>query len=369
MATAAAPALPRPQSIDPSELRFDARNPRFSESQETTQEELLEKLWREFSVDEIALSIAANGFFEYEPIFAARETDELVVVEGNRRLAAVRLLLSAEERRRVGATDLPRVSQARADELRRLPVVVCARADVWQYVGFKHVNGPQPWRSHSKAQYIAWVHNELDVPLEDIAKQIGDRHRTVVRLYRALMAIDQAEEAGVFEVEDRARKHFAFSHLYTGLNYAGFQHFLDLEPEATSRRPVPDTKIQNLGELLVWLYGSKTRSRAPLIQSQNPDLRDLDETLQTDDGVAALRRGLGLRVARDIGRGDERLFREALLDARRALQEARGKMLTGYQGEPDLLRTGEEVALLANDIVDEMLEKQPERRRRRRSRS
>src|SRR5215467_13626884 len=185
------------QFVPEDELLFDARNPRLADDEETTQEELLETLWRDFAVDEVALSIAANGYFQHEPIFATKEDGALVVIEGNRRLAAVRLLRHPELRRQVSATDLPKVSKKRVAELGELPVVIGPRESVWQYVGFKHVNGPQAWRSHSKAQYIAWVHNEVGVSLEDIARQIGDKHRTVRRLYRALMVLDQADAADV----------------------------------------------------------------------------------------------------------------------------------------------------------------------------
>src|SRR4051794_33377688 len=121
------PALATAPSKSKAEqdLRFDARNPRLSEDEDVSQAELLTRLWRDFAVDELALSIAANGFFPHEPLFAAEEDGELVVVEGNRRLAAVRLLRHASMRSEIGATDLPRISKKRAEELQTLPVVVC----------------------------------------------------------------------------------------------------------------------------------------------------------------------------------------------------------------------------------------------------
>lgn len=357
---ATAPSEPRAEQ----DLRFDARNPRLSEDEDVSQAELLMRLWRDFAVDELALSIAANGFFPHEPLFAAEEDGELVVVEGNRRLAAVRLLRHATLRADVGATDLPRISKRRAAELESLPVVVCPRADIWQYVGFKHVNGPQAWRSHSKAQYIAWVHNELDVPLPDIAEQIGDKHHTVRRLYRALMVLQQAEDADVFHVEDRAKKQFAFSHLYTGLDYKGFEQFVGIKRDSSYKpRPVPKRSLPQLGQLLIWLYGSKSRNEEPVIRSQNPDLRILDEVLLSKDGTAALKRGLGLDISYDIGRGDDALFREALLGARQSLQEARGKLLTGYKGERDLKRVAEDILILAENIDEEMQYRQTSARR------
>jgi hypothetical protein len=376
MAKKAAPPAPAldPSGVewyDESELLLDDRNPRFyGDEGATDQRSLLTTLWREFAVDEIALSIAANGYFRYEPLFAANEDGRLVVVEGNRRLAAVRLLRDAELRRTVGATDLPELSDDQIEEIEQLPVIVTPRDSIWQFVGFKHVNGAQPWQSFSKAQYIAWVHNEVGVELEDIARQIGDRHATVKRLYRGLMVLEQAEEAGEFDREDRYKKRFAFSHLYTGLDFAGFRSFLGLtEARDFTPRPIPPSKLKPLGELCVWLYGSKSRNLRPVVESQNPHLRNLDETLRSTDGVAALRQHLPLSISLDISRGDERLFREALIEAKRRLQDARGKLLTGYEGEADLLATAEDVSNLADSILAEMEEMSQAKRRAGRQRA
>lgn len=358
--------------LSTDELLLDQDNPRLSEEADLDgygadlQQRILRGLWRDFAVDEVALSIAANGYFPHEPLFISREDAGLVVIEGNRRLAAVKLLREASLRQAVGATDLPRISAAERRRLDVLPAIVIDRADVWQYLGFKHVNGPQAWQSYSKAQYIAWVHNRLNVPLEEIARRIGDKHATVTRLYTALMALEQAETAGTFYVSDRFKSHFSFSHLYTGLSYTGIQSFIGFDPaKRPTATPIPRSKLAALGELSEWLYGSRSKAKEPLVQSQNPDLRILDEVIQSKDGVAALRQGLPLSIARDISKGDERLFHEAIVGAKQALQEARARILTGYSGEPDLLETAEDIVELAESVYEEMLQMRAKKRRRR----
>lgn len=83
------------------------------------------------------------------------------------------------------------------------------------------------------------------------------------------------------------------------------------------------------------------------------------------NGLAALRKGLPLKVSRDITEGDERLFRESLVGAKQALQDARGRLLTGYEGETDLLADAEDIRDLATDLHEEMKEKRRKKRRRR----
>jgi hypothetical protein len=351
-------------------LFFDAKNPRLVEfvgKQTPSQDELLEFLWTEMAADEVAMSIAADGFWDYEPLIVAVENDRNVVIEGNRRLAAVKLLLDAEIRRKLKATDLPKASAATIQDLQvGLPVIVRTRKEAWRYLGFKHVNGPAKWDSYAKAQYIGQVHNEYGIPLEDIAAQIGDRHRTVQRLYRALMVIEQAERESVFNREHRSRRHFSFSHLYTGLDYEGFEDFLELsDADAEKEDPVPPSRIKELGEVCKWLYGDKRDDITPLIQSQNPDLRNLAEVLTNDDAVSSLRTGMPLSLAVEVSRGDDTIFRQSLTESKQALQKAHSTLSTGYDGNTSLLRVADEVATLTYDLAEQMerIGRKPKRRR------
>ena len=362
-----------PEMVKTSLLHLDSKNPRLQQAgHDADESEVLEILWREYSVDEVAMSIAENGFFPHEPLFVTEEDSRLVVIEGNRRLAAVRLLCDPDLREQLRATGLPKIAEREADELRTLPVIRCQRQDVWQYVGFKHVNGPQVWNSLAKAEYIAWVRNDLKTDLRDIAQTIGDRHQTVARLYRAYMALKQAEANEVYHREWRVRKHFSFSHLYTGLDYPGIREFTGIAPvEPPKERPVPKTKLQQFGELCVWLWGDHTRTKAPVVRSQNPDLRRLDEALLSRDGLAALRANFDLDTAVSISRGDTVLFRESLVTAKKALQDARGKVVTGFEGEQDLLDDSEQIVDIARALKDDMvkLSQRPRRRSRSRRRS
>src|SRR6266849_1829866 len=362
----ASPKVPEPQWVPElrniEDLHLDPRNPRLVDvdlGPHPTDDQILKALWQGMAVDEVAFSIAQNGFYRHEPLYAAREDGKLYVIEGNRRLAAVRLLRDENLRQRIGAMGLPTLSSEERDKLERLPVILCQRDDpkVWAFLGFKHINGPQAWESYPKAQYIAWVRNTLNVSLEQIAERIGDVHSTVARLYDALMVLEQAETAGVFNRSDRYKNHFSFSHLMTGLGYPGIRKFLGLPPgEKTlgKKHPVSKKHEKKLGELLIWMFGAKSESREPIIQSQNPDLRRLDETLANERGVIALRKGLPLAVSLEISLGDERVFREALVTAKANLQKARGTVLSGFHGTADLVRTAKEIEKLAIALVRDM---------------
>ena len=348
------------QQISVDDLLLDPANPRLSDAglgKNPSQEEIIKALWSTMAVDEVALSIAENGFYQHEPLYAEKHGAKYHVVEGNRRLAAVKLLCNPDLRTIVKAASLPKLADSARRNLDKLPIVVCRREQIWTYLGFKHINGPQAWESYPKASYVAWVHNSLNVPLDEIARRIGDKHSTVLRLYDALMVLEQAKSARVFDPEDRYKEHFSFSHLTTGLGYAGIQTFLGLpkgQDTIGKRRPVPPSRVQQLGELMVWLYGSKSQNSPAVVQSQNPDLRRLDEVLRSKEATIALRKGLPLAVSLEISKGDERVFREALIEAKQNLQKARGTVLTGYTSNADLLVTAEEIAELARTLVSDM---------------
>lgn len=363
---------PIPEAVDVAvdELWLDPKNPRLASLhfEIDQQVEILRVLWKEMAVSELVDSIAASGYWKHEEIFATLESGCLIVIEGNRRVAAVKLLIDADLRRRVGTTNIPDLPATAKTRLAELPVVTCSREQIWEYVGFKHVNGPQEWDSIAKAQYIARVRNDFNIPLETIAKTIGDRHDTVKRLYRGLMVLEQAESEGIFNREDRWNRRFSYSHLWTGLGYAGVQSFLGLDPDGGFKRnPVSRRRVRDLGDLLLWMYGSKQRNQKPLIESQNPDLRNLDEVLRNKSGIAALRTGLPLEVALKASRGDERLLRESIVKAEVALKETLGLIPTGYSQQSDLFEAGKRIRTLAENVYEAMAESSSEEHQKRRT--
>ena len=354
--------------IKVSDLVFDIKNPRLAEydlSVKSSEAEVIKVLWDAMDVRELVMSIEASGFFPHEPIIIAHENGKNVVIEGNRRLAAVRLLLEPEIAETL-KVDVPTITEEAKEALRELPFVLDTRENAWRYLGFKHVNGPAKWSSYAKSQYIANVHRDFGVPLEEIARQIGDTHRTVQRLFRGLMVIEQAERMKVFDPDDRYNRHFSFSHLYTGIGYDGIASFIGLRPETEENaEPVPIENKNELRELLLWLYGSKREDTRPVIRSQNPDLGHLDKVVSNREAVAALRSGSELTRAVEISRPTSNVFEESLHAAKRDLEKARSLLSTGYDGSEQLLTVADDVAELASDLYEEMYQKRSPRRDRR----
>jgi len=353
------------------DLLLDPENPRIVEfglGENPKQQDIIKALWERMAVAEVAMSIAYNGYFDHEPVFIEEDRKkQLIVIEGNRRLTAVKLLLDAELRKKVGATDLPeidKIDKSRRAELESLPGVITTRKQLWRYLGFKHVNGPATWGAYAKAQYVAKVHNDYKVPLEAIAQQIGDYNNTVERQYHGLMVVEQAERAGVFKRDNvKRRRGFEFSHIYEGLSREGIQTFLGLTRDSRSKRdPVPKGNIKKLGELMTWLYGDEAKNIDPVMRTQAKDLEVLSSVLLSKDGVTALRSGLSLELARDASLGDAQLFKQSLSVCKSSLQDAVGLMTTGYDPVED--KTSFQVADDINDLAENLLNSMAAKRRK-----
>jgi len=363
------PLLPDPDKIifiPTGQLLLDTENPRIAwKNGDSTQTDMVKLLWTEMAVDEVAFSIAENGFFRSEPLFVIAQNPEVndpvkqrfTVIEGNRRLAAVMLLRDEKLREKVRATDLPVISDERRASLDSLPAILYSnREQLWTTIGFRHINGIKPWDSFSKAKYIAEVHENYNVPLDEIAQRIGDRHATVVRLYRGYKILEQAEAEAGFDKEDREKSRFYFSHLYTAADQKGYQEFLGIRPDKTSLKPnpVPKSKLSHLGELMTYFYGKKSIGKKPIVQTQNPDLNILREVISKPESLSALRSGYSLSDAHNIAIGDQRRFRDALTSAKVELQKAKATVTTGYAGEEDLYKLVQDVLRLTGSLKDEM---------------
>jgi hypothetical protein len=358
--------VPTPIHVD--FLIFDGENPRLASLRsESSQEVLLKILWEEMAVDEVAMSIAHNGFFNHEPLFVMPAdlkvaAGNYVVVEGNRRLAAVKLLRDSALRDKLGATDLPQLTNDDVKKLDTLPTLVYPdRESIWSYTGFRHVHGVKPWDSYSKAAYVAIVHEKYGHPLEKIAERIGDTHDTVERLYRGYKVLEQAESQNLFNREDRFKNRFAFSHLYTALSDSVFQRYLGIEDaSAIKTNPVPKGLYPQLSQLLLWLYGNRLKNIEPVVRKQQPDLWRLQVILSRPKAESALRSGYSLEVAYEIGLGDARRLKDSLVTAKEELQRARGSSIA-YRGEDELYQILSDIIELVNSMKKEMDEKRSER--------
>ena len=286
--------------VDIELLHFDTNNPRFTRDKRPdgdTDEAIVAELARAADLSELVQSIGTSGYINIEPLVVVVRDEKLVVLEGNRRLAALKALRDPNlaQYAKLSAPKFGKKVRSTFDRI--LVYRVAHQDDARELIGFKHINGPQAWDAFAKATYAArWLDAQFDVktPLKlvDIANRMGDKHATIHRMVTAYYVLTQAERLDVFQMEDRFRRAFSFSHLYTGLSYTEFTDYLGMpKPQRDkdpSRDPVGDDYVENLRQLLIWLYGSKERELPPVVKSQNPDLGKLREVLKSKAAIKVL---------------------------------------------------------------------------------
>ena len=150
--------LPLSQSISvrTDRLVFDQQNARFTPNKKpdgTTDEDIIRFMDRTADLSELIQSIAASGYIKVEPMVVLQCRDQLTVLEGNRRLAALMCLRdpALAERSGVKLQKISTENRATLDEV--LVWRVEDRASAQDLIGYKHINGLQPWDAYAKAQF------------------------------------------------------------------------------------------------------------------------------------------------------------------------------------------------------------------------
>ena len=347
---------------------LDRHNPRLiNVDDNTTDEEIIAQLYRAEDLSELLQSISANGYLDIEPLIVLEENERFTVLEGNRRLSAIRLLREPDLSERVAQRaqlriTLPEIPETYRNTLDYVSVYSVPDRDAARsFVGFKHINGAARWESYAKAKFAADWYRSTEISLVEIADRIGDKHDTVKRMVNAVFVLEQAKDTGVFDIENRVSPRFNFSHLYTALSRTSYMQFLSLGSAWTSYNPapnpVPDERVDQLSEVLTWLYGSKEDSVDPVIKSQNPDVKNLGEVLGNPEGLIVLRATGSLSEAHDSTHPTNVKFFEALIRARYEIREAASN-LRGFDGrDTSLVDIAEDVFESATIVRDRVRQK------------
>lgn len=141
-------------------LRLDSRNPRLPEEvQGSGQTQLLNYLHNNATLDELIMSFVDNGYFGHEPLIISRPDDTGIhdVLEGNRRLAALTILLRLDIAMTLGieASIFPSPTDEELSKLYDIPcVVVEDREEIHRFLGFRHIGGIKTWSAEAKARYL-----------------------------------------------------------------------------------------------------------------------------------------------------------------------------------------------------------------------
>jgi hypothetical protein len=206
--------------VSPDLLEFDPDNPRFGgEGRNKSQPQIAAMLLEEpHLASQLVDSLVENGFIDYEPLVVREKGDKYAVIEGNRRLAAVKYLRQ----------NLDKYPDRKSD-IDEVPVLIFTakqtaeeKKHVRAYLGVRHLLGIREWPALSKAQFLdreAKTVGSLDIVLKEVRLSKSSARRFLVPyrlLKKAKKIMPQGDEFWV---------------LAEALNRAGVKEYLELETD------------------------------------------------------------------------------------------------------------------------------------------
>lgn len=199
-----------PITVPLSSLYLDPNNPRFwSEAakrpvsdKKTVDESIQNNTFRSISkhgVEELFFSILRNGFLPLDRLVVRKldvDGDAYVVLEGNRRLAALRELHDRVQNDAVDPEDaseeyLEKIVQS-TTEVEVLLYEGEADSDIsWLLQGIRHISGIKEWQPAQRAKLVADQIDDKGVGLREVGQMFGLSAIAVGRLYRAFKGLEQ----------------------------------------------------------------------------------------------------------------------------------------------------------------------------------
>ncbi|MEQ1709738.1 MAG: hypothetical protein ABL864_15545 [Terricaulis sp.] len=225
------------KEVKVSGLQLDAKNPRLGRNPATmSPRDIINHLFKHDKAGEVAESIARGGYFSNEPLLAVREGGKLVVVEGNRRLAALKGLTEPALVEGPWARKLTRLAaeMGGTEDIAAVPVTTApSRRDTDKQVASRHIGTPVlAWEAENRAGFILEKLAE-GYTAEQLRRNLGfsdsdiQQARTTKAVADMARAIQLPSEVKVKVAQPRAK---IFSTIERVLVSAPGKKFFRLEP-------------------------------------------------------------------------------------------------------------------------------------------
>lgn len=326
-----------------TKLKLDPENPRLPASLPRDERSIVNHIAKSTAIEDLMDAIARNGFFPGEPVVVVPgvQKDTWTVVEGNRRLTAVKLLENPyacdEPSRRMIS-----IAKDAENKPSAIPVVEClTRSEVLPYLGFRHITGVKEWEPLAKARYIEQLFiltgsvdgvDSIDpsIRYSQVARAIGSRKDHIKRNLDALAVYKVMEHRDFFGISGLDEESIKFSILSTALADDRIGSFVGVSRtngEGTFEPTNPivspgDLSEKEIKELVEWLYKPDGKGRTRVGESRN--LRQLAAVLNSRHALEVFRDGATLEIAYQKTSDVARDFMGLLYQAEGILSEAAG---------------------------------------------
>lgn len=276
------------KKISVTTLHLDPLNPRLpSSKQNLTQNEIIAELIRHDNVLTLAQRIAGNGYFSFEPLVVIKEKFGTVVVEGNRRLAALKLLINPDLASGADVRKFKALADKMSTDIKKVEVVVAPnRAQAYSFIRSRHIGdgAVEKWTPIQQARFYA-DRLSRGTPIELIAQEDNVNESEVIDLLRAdkLYALARSIELPekVREKVDDPRR-FPITTLTRLADSPDFRKALGIEhdrDEIFRIKLAPDEFVKGLKRVVSDIVTGDVNSRK---HNTNSQIRTYVESLGSD---------------------------------------------------------------------------------------
>lgn len=344
------------KSINIENLQLDLYNPRLPKSKQDKDEKtVIEYLLLEAATSELMESIGENNFFVGEMLLVIRDSynDRYVVIEGNRRLAAVKLLNnpSIATVKKLVTKEISERAKYKPTELPCL--IFNHREEIQQFLGFVHITGKKSWRMLEKARYLYDLRNNenhknlsLDEASREIARTIGSRSPYVRKMLISYALYEIVEDEKFYQIDGLSDSTFFLNYFSDGLMKDNIRKYLNID--WNSNNPLEFLDNEHLKELVGWWF-QKTEGVSRVI-GDSEGMKMLNEVLGNSIALEAFKKGAAIHIAYELTDDLDLQFERKIKNSLRAIEEAdrlSNKIKTFYQGLYEDLKS---ICQIANKI-------------------
>jgi len=183
--------------VDHSQLLLDNKNPRFYGEKidryfintleienPKLQEHLRQTIYNKYNIQDLISSIIEVGFLRIDPIMVVESGNYYRVIEGNRRLSAIKTIHGEIKKKNLS------VESNIYKSLCEIEVVNIKdgydESTIWMLQGIRHVSGIRDWGPFQQAELIKTLYNSKKMSYKQIGSIIGlspARVSTILKAY------------------------------------------------------------------------------------------------------------------------------------------------------------------------------------------
>lgn len=354
-------AIPKYEEIELGDLKLDSSNPRLPKSYHgKTEEEILEYMLLDASLIELMIAIGTNGFFPGEQLLVVQDKDgKYKVIEGNRRLSAVKLL-SNPNLARVQKIKIDKVLEEVKHKPTSIPCLVFeTENEIHNYLGYRHITGIKEWKLLEKARYLdglrvqSYPDYDINSASREIAKIIGSRMDYVRRVLVGFEVYKKIEDEKFYRIRDLDDTTFHFNYIADSLNKANITSFLGVD--FTAENPYENINVTNLKTWTKWLFEKNDQNRTRLIGTSG-DLSKLNKIIGVEAAfIGFAEKGLDLEKAYELTDDLSDIFRDAIKKSLLYLEQADAivhRITNFYQDMEDDLASVRRLAIKIKSTKD-----------------